>query len=862
MFIKKLHENKLKIAFILATFSGFISLVYEILWTRRIIDLVGEKGDAISRILGIFFLGFALGAFIVSRFENRFKKNIWFVVGIVQLISSIFSIVVIYLPYITTNLWAVLGPNYIESPVGIIMKWIYSIIFLLLPATSLGMILPLFAKAAFNEKYQMEFFGKLLYAFNALGGVLGIILVMVFLLPEFGILVSGWILFVISLPAAFICFFIDTQKPNIIFTRTHQQKKEHKKHVLQWPAGLRTMAFLSGFLTIGMEIIYVNQFSQAMLNSMYSFALLLIFVLISLAIGAFLSGLFLKLFGSEYQKTIFFILGLTFISVIIEPYLLIFFTHGLRELQVGKGIIVYLMNMLKIGALTIFPVFILSGMIFPILFSWASKELKDITSKHWGFLLFLNGIGGAIGSELIPKIMMPYFGLWYSFFVFAIIYFGMFIFFAFKQKITISYKVRTSFVIILLLISIISAVFLRILPSHRQLAPGEKVIAIATGPEGVVITTRSKDGNLRIMLNNNYIIGGTASSTLSHYEMFIPLILHPDPERVGVLGMGTGLTADAALKDRNVKKLYTAEISPLITEMAKKYFSPFLTGGLFTSPRSKIIVDDGRIYFSSYRNYFDVIVSDLFTPWIPGTGDLYTEQTFETIKKALRQGGLFCQWLPLYQLTGNQVADIMKTFIKVFPNGQMITNSFAFNYPILGLIGFKKPGKLNWNVIKQNCKQIRQENIIPDAFLRHSQGIAMRFFGPINWRILSSKAKINTINNMLVEQKSDISRLKHSWGPLTGYSWWKYTEECINEQQNNSFYSDKIINAMKAGHAWLSAEKSTVFGNEEQAKTAIIKAISMMPTKIAEDPFFSWNDLLVDMPLKLYGQDNSHFRNL
>ena len=44
------------------------------------------------------------------------------------------------------------------------------------------------------------------------------------------------------------------------------------------------------------------------------------------------------------------------------------------------------------------------------------------------------------------------------------------------------------------------------------------------------------------------------------------------------------------------------------------------------------------------------VVADLFHPGRDGAGALYTREHFAAVRELLTEGGLFCQWLPLYQL--------------------------------------------------------------------------------------------------------------------------------------------------------------------------------------------------------------------
>ena len=85
------------------------------------------------------------------------------------------------------------------------------------------------------------------------------------------------------------------------------------------------------------------------------------------------------------------------------------------------------------------------------------------------------------------------------------------------------------------------------------------------------------------------------------------------------------------------------------------------------SPDVRLVIDDGRRHLGATGETFDVIVSDLFIPWHAG-GELYSLEMYATVARRLAPGGLFCQWLPLYQLTREEFEVIARTFLAVFPH--------------------------------------------------------------------------------------------------------------------------------------------------------------------------------------------------
>ena len=49
-------------------------------------------------------------------------------------------------------------------------------------------------------------------------------------------------------------------------------------------------------------------------------------------------------------------------------------------------------------------------------------------------------------------------------------------------------------------------------------------------------------------------------------------------------------------------------------------------------------------------------------------GYLYTKEYYEAIRERLNEGGIVCQWLPLYQISPTRVRSALRTFFEVFPN--------------------------------------------------------------------------------------------------------------------------------------------------------------------------------------------------
>jgi spermidine synthase len=111
------------------------------------------------------------------------------------------------------------------------------------------------------------------------------------------------------------------------------------------------------------------------------------------------------------------------------------------------------------------------------------------------------------------------------------------------------------------------------------------------------------------------------------------------------------------------------------------------TGDLAAKTNLRILNADARRYVTAVEKRYDVIVADLFHPSRDGAGSLYTREHFAAIRNLLTENGLFCQWLPLYQLDLETFKIIVRTFLQVYPDGQAFLAHYSIDQPIVGLVG-------------------------------------------------------------------------------------------------------------------------------------------------------------------------------
>jgi spermidine synthase len=244
------------------------------------------------------------------------------------------------------------------------------------------------------------------------------------------------------------------------------------------------------------------------------------------------------------------------------------------------------------------------------------------------------------------------------------------------------------------------------------------------------------------------VLGGTAAATNQRRQGLLPLLLHPEARRVAFVGLATGITASAG-PALGVQETTAIELVPEVAALARRYFAPW-NAGVLERPDVRLVLDDGRRHLAATGDQFDVVVSDLFIPWHASAGNLYAREMYETVARRLTPGGLFCQWLPLYQLTREEFDIIVRTFLAVFPQASLWRGDFYPSAPIVGLVGQLAPQPVDLGRLGERLRNLPEWS--RDSLLTSPQGLIMFYAGDLTRTAdLFAKAPLNTDDRPLIE---------------------------------------------------------------------------------------------------------------
>ena len=182
-----------------------------------------------------------------------------------------------------------------------------------------------------------------------------------------------------------------------------------------------------------------------------------------------------------------------------------------------------------------------------------------------------------------------------------------------------------------------------------------------------------------------------SGSTYMQAMGFVPMVLHPEPKNVLVIGFGTGNTLGIASLFPNAN-VHGVEIDKNVSKFSK-WFSDW-NHDVLKRPNTKMFLQDGRAFLRWSRTTYDVIIMEPMSPLQAGVVNLYSKEFYKLALSRLKEDGLVVQWLPLHLVGPEDARAITHTFDLVFPEFS-VWNSFLTR--IVMLVGSRKSVTLDKN---------------------------------------------------------------------------------------------------------------------------------------------------------------------
>jgi spermidine synthase len=824
--------------------SGFAALVYQVLWMRDLAVLFGNSAHAAAVTLAVFFGGIAAGAALFARVSPRIANPLR-AYGFLELGIAASALLFFLLLDIYGWLYAPLYERFSDRiAILIAIKAALACGVLGVPTMFMGATLPAMVQHRGSQSAW-------LYGMNTAGATLGAFAAGFYLPPTLGFRGSYALAVTVNLIAGAIA--IATSRTAVETQRPESQRlpvRAQRLRVSAAPAGegsslsradVTLLASASGALTIGLEVVWLRMFAQVLDHSVYGFSAVIVVALVAFALASMLVSVRAASVSSRGSIAIF--LGLAALIVSGLPEQFIAWTDGLTQIQ-SDSWSEYIRQVFVLAAAFVGPAGLVSGLVFPALLR--AVRSGAAAGADVGRLLFVNTAGAIVGSIGTTFVLLPLFGLWRTIAGIAVAYAVLAAATALRSHVPVGVR---PCVLIMSAGAVLFAVTGASQPRIRlDAARGETVRELWESSHGTVAVTEGKTG-LVLRMNNSYSLGGTVDRIeRERIQAFLPIVLHPSPSRVFFLGLGTGITAGEAVR-HPLERIVVCELVPEVALAAKQYFGPWIRG-LGRDPRVDIRAEDGRQYLAASRDEFDVIVSDLFVPWHAGTGTLYTREHFETVRARLRHGGLFAQWLPLFQLNERDFEVIARTLSEVFPHVALWRGDFYANRPIVALVASVDPVPIDPARLVSNV-----ERVVPGLSREAILAGVLPFYGGnlgVARGVLGDGA-INTDEHPVIEYLSPTSQ----WSGRTGGTPWfvsmplvQFYERLhaaapIGTDPNLAALSTEERRFVEAGTFYYRAIVERLRDENEAAEHDLAEALQRLPARIqVGGPFLAMEPLV------------------
>jgi predicted membrane-bound spermidine synthase len=604
--------------FVFFFISGFCSILYEIIWLRLAMAQFGVTSALVSIVLSMFMAGLGLGSWGSGRLIRRYGDRLRFpALRLYALTELLIGLSALLVPYeLHWGRSALERTGLASSAAYYLVSGIWIGLTLIPWCSFMGATIPvamLAIRSDLSRESPRSF--SFLYLSNVLGAVAGAMLplLLIELFGFHGTLRIGALCNVfISLCAMALTLRGSASKLPVQFAQEASVARAPK--ILSGGKKPLLLLFATGFTSMGMELVWIRQFTPYVGTLVYSFASIL---------GLYLAATFLgskvyRDWGRKHEQE----------TMLVWALLGLF---ALLPLLAGNPKF-HLFSLLRL-AIGIAPFSGILGFVTPMLVDRFSEGDPDRAGRAYA----INITGCILGPLLAGFVLLPLMSERWALFLLALPWLAIGMHPSWSSA---SERVNevprwqrvTSYAIVLLAMTMVftSKAFEDQFTRFEVLRDNTATV-VATG-EGM---------HKRLLVNG---VGITQLTPVTKMMAHLPLAFlnHPPHDALVVcFGMGTtyrsllswGIPATAV------------ELVPSVPRLFEYYHADGPAS--LRSSLSHVVIDDGRRYLERMPQQYDVITIDPPPPVeAAGSSLLYSEEFYGIVKQRLRPGGILQQWLP------------------------------------------------------------------------------------------------------------------------------------------------------------------------------------------------------------------------
>jgi len=661
--------------------SGAASLCYEILWSRMLSLQFGVSIFGVLATVTAYMAGLGIGSFIGARWSQHTLRPL----RLFALLELSVAIAALFIPVLFQFLdaqFASLSGSLSYSS-WLALQIVVVILVLMVPALAMGAGFPLILSAVQNTRITLGG----IYGINALGGAVGALLPL-WLLPTLGWLSSLRAVALLGIAVAIVALLLSwrnesKRQPSHMTGKSAAMLPEIKRPATKWLlvyAGIGAGALM-------LEIGWTRLLGMVMLRTEYVLAIILAVFLLGIGFGSLLARYLPQRFWLSVLPIIasgFAILSLWWLPI-LSAWVEASHFASLSSALWLQGCAVVILTL---------PVTLMLGAWLPLL----AMRLGD--RFHSGVWLYgANSIGAAIGVLTAGFVLIPTIGSS------ATIVMGAALLLVLGLSMAQAWASRPVWLAVMLLIA--AAVPVLNMPSVDRLMPQiyGQTTQRTLNEDAISIThVLERPNGQRLLLADMRRMDASSEPTAVVVQMNqvrLPLLLHPEPHKLLLLGLGTGISASASLDYPDLERT-AVELSQGAIDAARDEFD-VVNGNVMQHMR--VVRDDARHFLQSSNESFDVIIGDLFHPDLVGRSALLSRQQFQRANEHLAKKGVFVQWLALNQFDVKSLQVVLHTFKQVFPDAVIFVDAFR-----LAMVGVKE-GSVGSAPMFNNLQRLSSQQI-------------------------------------------------------------------------------------------------------------------------------------------------------
>lgn len=726
--------------------SGLCALVYEVLWVRAFTLITGRTVFSVSTVVAAFMAGLALGGFLLGRLADRMRsgRSLLRLYGLLEIVIGLYAVFLPRMISGCEPLFAFIyrhasGSGYMLDLARVAVGFLL----LILPTTCMGGTLPVLSRFFCRDRFDrvgLEV-GRL-YALNTVGAALGSFSAGFVLLPWLGPRLTLWMASATNGVLGLVVLGIAQSLPLtnhplddevLSFDREGRPaRRESEKAASSVPGKDRTndvlpivttsgitppgsaswrlrvvllIFFLSGCVALLYEVAWTRTLSLVVGPTVYAFSLMLTTFIVGLALGSFLAAKRVDRWGGREDgwsllccrlSALEMLIGLTTLALLPVLNRLPLVLAGVVRRYAEDFVRLQAVHFGLLFGLLLVPT-LLMGMIFPIATKLYVREKRRL-GEELGNGYAANTVGAIAGSLLAGFLFIPLVGTERTFHAGV----GLNLLIGLLALLISRTRRRWDWIGsgLLLAIALLGYGFsprwdpeLLSAGAYKYALYAESAnldLLLTRGDlvyykEGVsaTVSVRRQGDEMTLAIEGKVDAsdsGGdmTTQKLLAH----LPLLVAEAPGRVCIIGLGSGVTLNAALK-HPIGRVDVVELSPEVVEASR--FFHHVNERALEDPRVRLIITDGRNHLLLTAETYDVIISEPSNPWMAGVSGLFTREFFQLVYARLTDRGIFCQWLHSYNMSGRDLKSVLRAFQEVFPGASL----WALNENDLLLLGPK-----------------------------------------------------------------------------------------------------------------------------------------------------------------------------